>query len=96
MCADFDYEDRGYYRKTPPPSEALIRQTRRVEAAMPGPGVPEGAWTAFFDMTCGSIEMRAFERMFAARKIAVAYLAVQQSRHARPRPSATGLRCVGD
>lgn len=96
MCADFDYEDRGYYRTTPSPSEALIQQTREVEAAMQGPHVPDEAWAAFFSTACGTIDMRAFERMFAARKIAVAYLAVQQSRRARPRPSATGLRCVGD
>jgi len=96
MCADFDYEDRRYYRQAAPPSQALIEQTRRVEAGMRGAPVPEAAWAAFFDTGCGVIDMPAFARMFEARKIAVAYLAVQQSRHARPRASSIGLRCVAD
>ncbi|MBN3267996.1 hypothetical protein CUR95_12105 [Bordetella bronchiseptica] len=96
MCAEVDYEDRGTYRKVPPPSEALIERTRQVEAGMPGERVPEQAWGTFFAVSCGVMDMGSFQRMFEARRIALSYLAMQRARYARRLGGGTGLRCIGD
>ncbi|MEI2416998.1 hypothetical protein V8Z80_12535 [Orrella sp. JC864] len=96
MCADVDYEDRTVYRKVPPPSEALIERTRLVEAGMPGERVPQQAWDTFFAVSCGAMDMRSFQRMFEARRIALSFLALQRARYARRHDGGTGLRCIGD
>ena len=96
MCAEVDYEDKGTFRRIPPPSSVLVEQTRSVEAGMAGDRVPEEAWRVFFAVSCGAMDMRSFQRMFEARRIALSYLALQRSRYGRRHASGTGLRCIGD
>lgn len=96
MCAEVDYEDKGVFRRQPAPSTALMARTRLVEAGMAGERVAETAWEAFFEPRCGAIDMRSFQRMFEARRIALCYLALQRASHARDPGPDTGLRCIGD
>jgi hypothetical protein len=62
---------------------------------MAGPAVPESAWTSFFSASCEPIVPHHFFRMFAARRAAVTYLAIQASTRNRARPR-TPFRCVPD
>lgn len=93
MCGYFDRDNR--YRAFVPASAALVERTRLVEAAMPGERVPEAAWQAFFSPACGAIDWPHFERMFHARKAAVAYLAIHASSRRRPHPK-SAFRCIAD
>jgi hypothetical protein len=96
MCGStFRLEDGNLYRAFVPPSAELVARTRAVEAAMPGEGVPEAVWEAFFGPACGAIDWAYFERMFRARKAAAAYLAIQAGARRRARP-ASAFRCVAD
>lgn len=83
------------YRPFVPPAEEVVRRAREVEAAMDGVRVPESAWRSFFAPSCEAIDPEHFNRMFAARKSAAAYLAVQASTRQRPRPP-SAFRCVAD
>lgn len=96
MCgSSFREEDGMFYRAFVPPSAELVARTRMVEASMPGERVPEESWRAFFSPACGAIAWAHFERMFAARKSAVTYLAIQTSARRRARPLSV-FRCVAD
>jgi len=96
MCADFDFEGQGTFRRIPPPTEQLIDRSREVESKLPGTPVPDDAWRVFFSVSCGVMDMGHFTRMFEARRIALSYMAVQRARFARRHGSATGFRCVAD
>ncbi|GGE31294.1 hypothetical protein GCM10007276_05590 [Agaricicola taiwanensis] len=93
MCGFYAYEDGNKYRPLIPPSPALAARTRLVEAGMTGDPVPEAAWDTFFKPTCGAIPMDHFQRMFQARRLAVAYLAVQAPVR-RPQRHASSFRCA--
>lgn len=95
MCGYFSDPAENRFRAFVPASQALIARTRLVESTMTGGRVPEEAWQAFFSPACGAIEMAHFERMFLARKSAVAYLAMQPSTQRRQRP-ASAFRCIAD
>ena len=83
------------YRPFVPPAAEVVHRAREVEAGMAGTPVPESAWRSFFAPSCEAIDPEHFHRMFAARKAAVAYLAVQLSTRRRPRPPSV-FRCVAD
>ena len=95
MCGSFIDPKDNRYRPFVPPSDALVDRTRLVESTMQGERVPEAAWQAFFSPACTAIEWAYFERMFAARSAAVAYLAIQSSSRQR-RPTASRFRCIAD
>jgi hypothetical protein len=95
MCGFFSDPNENRFRAFVPASEALVERTRLVEFSMKGEPVPEAAWQAFFSPACAAIEWAHFERMFLARKAAVAYLAVQSSSRRRQRP-ASSFRCIAD
>ena len=95
MCGFFIDPNENRYRAFVPASQALIERTRLVESTMKGELVPEAAWQAFFSLECGAIEWAYFERMFLARKAAVAYLAIQSPSRQRQR-AASSFRCIAD
>lgn len=95
MCGFSSIEDGLIYRAFVPPSEALVERTRAIEAVMQGERVPEDAWLAFFSPACSAIEWPHFERMFRARKSAVAFLAIEVSTRRRAR-ARSAFRCVAD
>jgi len=95
MCGFSSIEDGMVYRAFVPPSAALVARTRAVEASLEGERVPEDAWAAFFSPACSSIEWPHFERMFRARKSAVAFLAIETSTRRRAR-ARSAFRCIAD
>ena len=83
------------YEPYVPPAKEVVDHTRVFESQMEGALVPESAWQAFFGEGCAPIPAWQFLRMFAARKAAVTYLAVQEGTRMRPRRQ-TAFRCVAD
>jgi len=95
MCGYYSDEHRLRYRPFVPNSAELVERTRLIEASMAGERVPESAWAAFFSPACGAIELAHFERMFAARKAAVTYLAMR-SGASLPQRAVSSFICVAD
>jgi hypothetical protein len=95
MCGFHNYDDGNFYRQMKRASPALVARTQQIEAAMAGERVPPDAWETFFEPICGAIAWNHFERMFNARKLALAFLAVKPSPR-RFGAGALSFRCVAN